>query len=189
MTPLSRMAVAAAITLAVGGCAAPSRTEATGHLPTPTATRSGASHYVPPEIGPGCQPNQLLLTLAWHQDSTGSLSGNLVASNPGSHACGLLLKPSLQPLGLHGKPLNTTFLITAEERYGPNALRPGHSAHSGVSWAGWCGKPAGPDVVISFGGGKATIAVTGPHQPTCPPTKTDPTNISSDWFEGLLSGA
>lgn len=189
MSPVFRFAAVAVLALTLGGCNAQSGTDAlrNGRIPAPKP--SGPVSPVPGEIRPTCQPTQLHLALAWHRDATGSLSGDLRATNPGTRACGLLLKPSVQPLGVDGKPLKTLFLTTMEGRYGPNALRPGHTAISGISWAGWCGKPAGPNVEVSWRDVETTVTVSGARQPACPTAKTAPTNMSSTWFEGLLSGA
>lgn len=185
---VSRFAALAVLPLLLTACTSSSaHTSQQGPTGSPASSSAGP-HAVAREIQPNCLPTELRLALTWHRDPSGSLSGDLRATNPGTTACGLLVKPDVQPLGLDGKPLDTQFITTSEGLYGPNALRPGHSATSGISWGGWCGKPVGPQVRVSWGEVAATVAVTGPRQPSCPTTKGAPTNMSSTWFSGLLAG-
>ncbi len=192
--PVSRFAALAVLPLLLSACNGSSSVQPPRQGPPTTAVPSAATpdptapSAVAGEIQPNCLPTELQLALTWHRDAGGSLSGDLHATNPGTTACGLLVKPSVQPLGLDGKPLATVFITTGEARYGPNALRPGHSATSGISWGGWCGTQAGPKVRISWGDVTATVTVSGPRQPRCPTTKAAATNLSSSWFSGLLAG-
>jgi hypothetical protein len=181
----SRLAALAAALVVVSACDASS--SATHALPTRGTAQTAPAAALPHSITRRCAPTELRLALRWQRDSTGALSGELRATNPGPDACGLLLKPVVHPLGVDGMPLATQFLTTAEGRYGPSALRPGHTATARVVWVGWCGRPAGTRVEVSWGDVATTVAVSEPRQPACPMTKYAPTNVSSTWFSGLTA--
>ena len=144
-------------------------------LATTTATAPSGSAAT-------CTPTRMSLSLVWHKTANGLLSGEVRASNSDVKVCGLPDRPRVRPIGTDGQPLAIEFGEPADQRIDTLQLQPGHTATSGVTWAGWCGKPAGHLVKISWDAAAetpATVVATGPQQPRCPTDKNPAMNFSS----------
>jgi hypothetical protein len=135
-----------------------------------------------------CHPTQLDLTLVWRSTPDGGLSGTLTAFNTSGHSCLLLVRPVVQPDGVAGSPLPTTYVSFKDARVGPAQLLAGTIATAQIDWPNWCGDPAGRTAHVSWPGAEpfppAQIVTQGPQQPACLPGSSS-TQISSSWFEGL----
>lgn len=134
-------------------------------------------------------PTRMSLSLVWHRTASGPLSGLLAgklrATNDGTKPCGLPGPPRVRPMGTDGQPLAIEFGEPAIMRVDVLQLQPGHTATAGVTWAGWCGEPAGHLVKVSWGAVEetpVTLVATGPQQPACPTAKNSALNLSSTWF-------
>lgn len=145
-----------------------------------TAPHPDANH-----VGRACQASALTWTLTW-EATAGGLQGQLSATNTSGQDCDLLVKPRVVPLDAHKVPLDVQTLETLEQVVGPAVLRSGATAVSQLTWAGWCGPPAGRLVRLSLpGGGSVDVQVSGPTTPECPSRGARPTNLISGWFTPL----
>jgi hypothetical protein len=127
--------------------------------------------------------DEVELRLRWHQVRDGALGGRLEVRNIGTRTVRIGGKPTLTPIGEHGRPLETEFVVTAELRMPPYVdLAPGQRAAAPVSWAGWDGPPASGQVRVEFDDVTVDVAADGPAQPA---SRAEPTNLSSSWFDLL----
>src|SRR3954451_9788045 len=120
------------------------------------------------------------LVLAW-QEQDGQLLGDLVAENVSTRSVRLSGKPSLIPLDVDGRPIGADNVVSAEFRDpGYVVLSPGARARSRVAWAGWSGRAASGEFIVSWSGGEARLKAVGPRQPS---SEGPATNLTSDWFQ------
>jgi hypothetical protein len=126
------------------------------------------------------QPGELAFSLAWETDE-GRLRGVLEAVNVSDHSVRLSGKPGVTPIGVDGVPLDAQTVVTLELRLpGYAVLEPGARATSTVWWHAWDGPAVGDTARITWPGGEADAAVTGPRRPE---HREGPTQLSTNWFD------
>ena len=174
------------------GCAAAPRTwvgmRATETLDEPPMSRTLDAVLL------SCQPclvddvlppsaNDLELRLWWRTVADGALDGQLEVRNVAPRVVRVGGKPLLTPIGENGQPLETDFVVTLEMRIPDYVdLAPGQRAAAPVSWAAWNGAPASGRIRVEFPDVTMEVTADGPPQPEA---STEPTNLSSSWFDLL----
>ena len=126
------------------------------------------------------RPQDVLISLTWHATREATLTGELVVRNISDPPVRLSGKPSLQPLGIDGEPLEAQTIVSMELQVpGYVDLGPDEDAAAPVAWAGWNGPEATGDVLVNLCGGASRVAADGPHQPQF---VGPPNNLTSSWF-------
>jgi hypothetical protein len=133
MWPMQRWIAAAAVmlTLALAGCGSSQSRSSTSASPPPRS--AGAPHAA------GCSGSQLTLSYSGTEGATGHLELHVAVRNSSQTACLLRGYPGARLLNGAGRPLplhvgrRDGFFPDTESKPRPVALKPGASAHFGIS--------------------------------------------------------
>ena len=137
MAGASALSALSALALALGGCGtsqSSSSTSASNSASTPTPSASAA------HAATSCRPSQLALSYARTEGATGHMELTVAVRNTSQTACELRGYPGARLIGGAGRPLPLHVLrghgFFPDTKPAPRrvALRPGASAHLGISF-------------------------------------------------------